>query len=233
MATMLISGSRSGLGRGIAEHFASRGWRVFGCSRTEPDWKAERYSHSIVDVGRTRDVHAWVRNVDRECGGLDVVIANAAHVPTPRPAALGIDETFVDVLRTNVVGAAAVMSSGAAVMLRRKRGRILAMSSFAAIALQPGTSQYAASKAAVETFARILAGELGSTGVTCNVIAPSVFESKGLDVIGPSGRDAALSGLAVPRPLQLDEVIAAVDYLLSDAAAAITGQVLRFGTNRS
>ena len=233
MGTLLISGSRTGLGRGIAEHFARSGWQVFGCSRSEPDWNADGYRHAIVDVGHARDVHTWLRRVDRECGGLDAVIANAALIPTPRLAALGIDEAFADVLRTNVLGAAAVMSSAAAVMLRRKRGRILALSSFATVALQPGTAQYAASKAAVEIFAKVLAGELGSSGVTCNVIAPSVYESPGLEAIGPAGHDAALSGLAIPRPLRLAEVVASIEYLLSDGAAAVTGQVLRFGTIRS
>lgn len=229
---MLISGSRSGLGKGIAEEFATRGWNVHGCSRNAAAWNSERYHHSIVDVSNPREVQAWIKRVDRESAGIDVAIANAATVPVPRPASLGIDESFTALLATNVVGAAAVMSGAAAAMIRRKRGRILAMSSFAAIGGQPGTAQYAASKAAVETFAKVLATELAASGVTCNVLAPSVYESAGLDAIGESGREAALSSLAIARPLRLSEIVAAIDYFVADGAGAITGQVLRFGTTR-
>jgi 3-oxoacyl-[acyl-carrier protein] reductase len=229
---MLISGSRSGLGRAIAEDFANKGWNVHGCSRTEATWHSDRYHHSIVDVSRPRDVLAWVRRADKESSGIDVAIANAATVPAPRPAALGVDDGFTALLATNVVGSAAVLAGAASMMIRRKAGRLLAMSSFAAVAGQPGTSQYASSKAAIETYAKVLAAELSSTGVTCNVLAPSVYESEGLQNIGDVGRVAALASLAIARPLHLSEIIAAINYLISPEAAAITGQVLRFGTTR-
>lgn len=229
LPVMLITGTGRGIGRGLAEHFSGAGYRVVGCSRGPATWSAEGYEHAQVDVGSEAQVTAWVRSVRRAYGRIDVAVCNAGLAPAAQLLTMTSGAVLEDVLRTNVGGTFHVCREVAKVMMPRRAGRIVTVSSMAVGLHQEGTSVYAASKAAVVEMTKILAKELAPAGITCNVVAPSMLMTEAVAALGERVIAEALQKLTLKREVTLEELCNVVSFFAAPASGCITGQVVHMG----
>lgn len=232
----LIAGGSGGIGSAVSRALAKAGHAVYvGFNRN--DEAAQRVVDAIRAAGgRAEDVRLDVRDgprVEQVCkkvfdreGGLDILV-NCAAVNREAPAAGMEDDTWRDVLETNLDGTFRLCRAAAKFMLLGRWGRIVNVSSIAASRGGRGQINYAASKAGVEAMTRVLALELGRKGVLVNSVAPGVIETAMSRRIRDEHGEAILSNIAVRRFGAPDDVAGLVAFLVSDAAAYITGQVIR------
>lgn len=225
-----VSGTSRGVGRHLAQHLLREGYLVVGCSRSEPDaLAAPGYSHRRVDVGSEPAVVELFRQIRGEYGRLDVVVSNAARNTTLSLAALTSGVAAREVLEANVLGTFLVCREAIKSMMRRGSGRIVNIGSMATRHEVAGEALYTASKAAVNAMTRVLAKEVAQYGITCNVLAPAALETEGMGRVDPVHVQALLERNAQPRIGAMEEVAAAIDWLISPAASAITGQIVYLG----
>jgi short-subunit dehydrogenase len=184
--TALVTGASSGLGRGLALWFAKRGTRVFAAARRTDQLQTlaeeARAAGGTVDpvemdVSRTDETRERIQRLDSDCGGLELVVANAG---------VGLDtngrrfdwERVRKVLEVNVLGAAATLSAALPGMVERKRGHLVGVSSLAAVRGLPKNAAYSGSKAFLHTFMESLRVDLRGTGVRTTCIYPGFVKSE-------------------------------------------------------
>jgi short-subunit dehydrogenase len=181
--TALVTGASSGLGRGLAAWFARRGVRVYAAARREPQLRALRdevgptVEPLVLDVSDADACHDRVRRLDAECGGLELVIANAGvGVETN-----GRDLDWSGVKRTldvNVTGAVATLCAALPGMVARGRGHLVGMSSLAAFVALPRNSTYSASKAFLRMWMEGLRYDVEACGVALTCLHPGFVKSE-------------------------------------------------------
>ncbi|MFL5350354.1 MAG: SDR family NAD(P)-dependent oxidoreductase [Hyalangium sp.] len=184
--TALVTGASSGLGRGLALRFAKRGTRVFAAARRRDQLQSlAEEAHAAggtvepveMDVSRTDETIARIQRIDADCGGLDLVVANAG---------VGLDtngrrfdwERAKKVLEVNVTGAAATLTAVLPKMVERKRGHLVGVSSLAAFKGLPKNAAYSGSKAFLYIFMESLRVDLQGTGVRVTCIHPGFVKSE-------------------------------------------------------
>lgn len=224
----LVTGSRRGIGRHVAGHLVARGYAVVGCSPHAVDWELEGYEHEVADVGREEDVVALLRGIRKRHGGLDVLVNNAGaasmnHVLTTP------GETVERIVRTNLVGTILVSRESAKLMMSRRFGRIVNLTTVAVPLRLEGEAVYASAKAGVETFTRILARELGPLGITVNAIGPGPTPTDLTRGVPAEALEALVARLAVKRPGTLEDVTNVLDFLIGKESGAVTGQTIYLG----
>jgi 3-oxoacyl-[acyl-carrier protein] reductase len=220
---VLVTGGNRGIGLAIARRLAVGGDSVTVTSRSgEP---VDGLSVVRCDVRDTALVDAAFTDVEKDQGPVEVLVANAG-VTRDQLLALLSEDDFQLVLDTNLTGAYRVAKRAVRGMMRMRRGRLIFISSVVGLYGSAGQANYAASKAGLVGMARSLARELGSRGITSNVVAPGFVDSD-MTAVLPDDRKAAILG-AVPlaRFAAPDEVAAAVAFLASPDAAYITGAVI-------
>jgi 3-oxoacyl-[acyl-carrier protein] reductase len=225
---MIITGTRKGIGRHLAETYAKRGFVVEGCSRGDAGWEAENYTHHKVDVADERQVREMVANVAKRHGRLDVVLNNAA-VASMNHVLLTPAKASNRMLEVNVTGTMLFCRESAKVMMRKKYGRIVNFTTIVAPIALAGEAVYAASKAAVVTFTRILAFELGQWGITCNSFGATPIMTDMIRGVPQEKIDAVVNNLAVKRLGTYEDCSNVCDFFISRASDNITGQVIYLG----
>jgi 3-oxoacyl-[acyl-carrier protein] reductase len=221
--SVLVTGGNRGIGLAIARRLAADGDSVTVTSRSgEP---VEGLAVVQCDVRDVAAVDRAFSEVEAEQGPVEVLVANAGATHDQLLALMSEDD-FTSVLDTNLTGAYRVAKRAVRGMVRARRGRIIFISSVVGLYGSAGQANYAASKAGLVGFARSLARELGSRGITSNVIAPGFVESD-MTAALPEDRKAVILG-AVPlgRYAAAHEVAGAVAFLAGDDAAYITGAVI-------
>jgi 3-oxoacyl-[acyl-carrier protein] reductase len=226
---MAVTGTSKGLGLGLAEYFAVHGYRVAGCSRSPATLESEAYFHTLVDIGDEKQVRDWVRLVKRTYGRLDVMVCNAGLAPAAMLLTMTPAEVLESVMRTNVNGTYYVCREAAKMMMLQRYGRIITVSSMAVGLHEEGTSAYAASKSAVVELTKILAKELVPFGITCNVLAPSMYLTGAVEALGEAVVARALEKLTIKRVLTIDEICNVISFFAAPESGCITGQVLHMG----
>lgn len=199
---------------------------MVGCSRGPSSLDEEGYEHTLVDVGSDEQVREWVREIGRSYDRIDVAVNNAGlFLPAamvPITSTDMVEQTF----RTNFLGTFAVCRESAKVMLKRRYGRIINISSIVTGLHMPGASAYAASKSAVVEFSKVLAKEVIGGGITCNVVSVSLVESDITARLDAEVIERYKQGLAVSRWAGIEDVCNVVSFFASPASSHVTGQVV-------
>lgn len=225
---VLITGTRRGIGRYLAEHFVRGGALVEGCSRTVPEWELENYTHHCLDVADETQVKAMFSSIRKRQGRLDILINNAG-VASMNHILLTPVDTVDRIMATNFLGVFLMCREAAKLMQRRRYGRIVNVSTIAVPMRLEGESVYAASKSAVVTFSRILARELAGAGITCNVVGPAPIETDLIRGVPPEKIDAIVNRLAIKRLGRFEDVANVIDFFVKPESDYVTGQVIYLG----
>lgn len=225
---VLLSGASRGIGRALVEHFIKAGDSVVGCARGESDFRHDRYSHVQADISDAADVKSLFREVRSKLNGLDVLINNAG-IARMSPMILTPDETAAEIFDVNFMGTFRLSSAAVRLLRRSDCGRIVNMTTVAVPLRLEGESVYAASKAAVESFTRISAKELGPMGITCNALGPSPIATALIKGVPDDTIRALVNQQAIKEWAQPADVVNAVEFFLSPASRMITGQVIYLG----
>ncbi|MCR4963211.1 MAG: 3-oxoacyl-[acyl-carrier-protein] reductase [Firmicutes bacterium] len=231
----LISGASRGIGRAIAVTLAAAGMDIAmiyagnGDAAEESKALAEQEGARVCcyacDVADSQAVARVVSQVERDMGPVYALINNAGITRDKLALRMG-DEDFRRVLDVDLQGAFYLIRQCCPGFLRKKRGRIVNISSVAGINGNAGQANYAAAKAGLIGLSKSIARELAPRGVTCNVVAPGLIETDMTKALPPAAQEALLARIPLARAGQSQEVAALVGFLCSPAASYITGTVI-------
>ncbi len=221
--SVLVTGGNRGIGRAIAEAFVASGDQVAITYRSgEPP---EGVLAVRCDVTDPDAVDAAFTEVEAAHGPVEVLVANAGVTADTLLLRMGEDD-WSRVIDTNLTGSFRVAKRAAKGMLRLRRGRIVLISSVVGLLGSAGQVNYAASKAGLVGMARSLARELGSRGITTNVVAPGFVETEMTAVLPEEKKAEYKAQIPLGRYATVEEVASTVHWLASDGAAYVTGAVI-------
>ena len=221
--SVLVTGGNRGIGLAIAKSFAAAGDKV---AITHRSGEAPEGLFGVkCDVTSAEDVERAFGEIEAQHGPVEVLVANAGITRDTLLLRMS-DEDFAAVLDTNLVGSFRVAKRASKGMLRLKRGRIVLISSVVGLSGSAGQANYAASKAGLVGFARSVAREIGSRGITCNVVAPGFVDTDMTAVLSDDRKKEILKQVPLNRYASVDEVAGVVRFLASEDAAYITGAVI-------
>lgn len=220
---VLVTGGSKGIGYGIALRMAKAGHRVAATYRSgEVPADALGVQCDVTDPGQ---VEAAFAQVESSLGNVEVLVANAGITRDTLLMRMS-DDDWDQVIATNLTGAFRVARRAARAMIRGRFGRIVFISSVVGLMGSAGQVNYAASKSGLVGMARSLARELGSRGVTVNVVAPGFIET---DMTAELGEDLVKKyseQIPLGRLGSVDDIASTVEFLASDAASYISGAVI-------
>jgi 3-oxoacyl-[acyl-carrier protein] reductase len=221
--SVLVTGGSRGIGLAVARSFAAAGDRVAVTYRSSGS--PEGFFGVQADVTKAADVEAAFAAVEVEQGAVEVLVANAGITRDTLLLRMTDDDWDV-VVDTNLTGAYRVAKRAARGMLRAHGGRMVFISSVVGLSGGAGQANYAASKAGLVGFARSLAREFGSRGITANVVAPGFVDTELTAVRSAERRAEILSQVPLRRYATPEEIAGVVRFLASDEASYITGAVI-------
>ncbi len=230
----LITGASRGIGRAIALRAAGLGSDLSLVARDEAKLgevaeAARRHgvkvSVCVADMSDAPAVEAAVDRTRKELGGLDHVVANAGITADQLTMRLK-DEDWERVMTVNLTGTFRLVRAALPGMVRARYGRIVAISSVAGLMGNAGQAAYAASKAGLIGLAKSVAKEIGSRGITMNVVAPGLIDTDMAGALPGKKREEMAARIPLGRLGTPDDVAAAVCYLLGEGASYVTGAVI-------
>ncbi|CAN5175599.1 beta-ketoacyl-ACP reductase [soil metagenome] len=221
--TVLVTGGNRGIGRAIAEEFIAQGHRVAVTARSG---SGPVGSLSVVaDVTDAVSVDAAFTEIEHQLGPVEVVVANAGITRDTLLMRMS-DEDFTEVIDANLSGAFRVVKRASKGMLKAKYGRIVLISSVVGLLGSAGQVNYSSSKSGLVGLARSVTRELGSRGITANVVAPGFIETDMTAALPEATRAEYLKSIPAGRFASPAEVAKVVAWIAGDDAAYISGAVI-------
>ncbi|MBW4095937.1 MAG: beta-ketoacyl-ACP reductase [Acidobacteria bacterium] len=222
--SVLITGGNRGIGLAIAKAFAENGDKVAVTYRSGAELPAGILGVK-ADVTDPASVDAAFTEVEAMNGPVEVLIANAGITKDTLLLRMS-EEDFTSVIDTNLTGAFRVIKRASRGMIKLRKGRIVLISSVSGLYGAPGQINYAASKAGLIGIARSLTRELGSRGITANVVAPGFINTDMTAELPEATQKQYLASVPAGRFAEADEVARVVRWVASDEAAYISGAVI-------
>lgn len=220
---VLVTGGNRGIGLAIARSFQESGDTVVVTSRSGE--AIPGLNVIKCDVSDTNSVEAAFDELEEKFGPAQIVVANAGITRDGLVVRMS-DSDIEDVINTNLFGAIRVARRASKAMMKARTGRLIFISSVVGLMGSAGQVNYAASKAGLVGAARSLARELGSRGITANVIAPGFVDTDMTAQLSQDRRDEIVSKVPLGRYASTQEVSDVVQFIASDKAAYITGAVI-------
>ncbi len=230
----LVTGASRGIGQAIARELAARGMIVIGtatsaegAARIEADLRAQGgngFGH-VLNVTDPASVQTLMEALKAQPGE-PAVLVNNAGITRDNLLMRMKDAEWDDIIATNLTSVYRLSQACLRPMMKARWGRIISIASVVGVMGNAGQSNYAAAKAGIIGFSKSLAREVGSRGITVNVVAPGFIATDMTDALNEAQRTAILSQVALGRLGSAQEVAQAVAFLASDAAGYITGETL-------
>ena len=228
----LVTGASRGIGAAIADELALRGALVVGTATSEAGAMriTERLrGHGgrgcVLDVTDAPAVEELALRIARELGPVSILVNNAG-ITRDQLLMRMKDEDWQLVQDTNLGSVYRTSRAVLRGMLKAKKGRIVSIASIVGLTGNPGQTNYAAAKAGIIAFSKSLAREVGSRGITVNVVAPGFIDTDMTRSLPQEARQALLRQVALGHLGEVSDIAQAVGFLVSPAAAYITGETL-------
>ena len=229
--TALVTGATGGIGGAIASALHKQGATVAisGTRREVLDGFAAKLGERVhvlpCNLSKSDEVEALVPAAETAMGQVDILVANAGVTRDNLFVQLR-DEDWDDVIQINLTATFRLARAATKLMMRKRFGRIIAITSIVGVTGNPGQANYAAAKAGLIGMSKSLAQELASRSITVNCIAPGFIATPMTDALTDEQKKTILARVPADRLGTADEVAAGVVYLASDEAAYVTGQTL-------
>jgi 3-oxoacyl-[acyl-carrier protein] reductase len=220
---VLVTGGNRGIGRTIAQEMLAAGHRVAVTSRNGD--APEGTLAVSADVTDADSLDAAFATVEEEYGPVEIVVANAGITADNLLMRMSDDE-FSSVIDTNLGGAYRTARRAITNMIRAKHGRIVLISSVSGLYGVAGQANYSSSKAGLVGLARSITREVGSRGITANVVAPGFIRTDMTDELPEKQQKEYLQTIPAKRFAEPEEVAKVVRWIASDEAAYISGAVI-------
>jgi len=220
--SVLVTGGSRGIGLATARRLAADGHRVAVTYRSHGP---EGLLGVRCDVTSSEDVDRAFSEVEEQQGPVEVLVSNAGITEDQLLMRMG-EDSFARVLDTNLTAAYRVAKRASRPMLKARWGRLVFISSVVGMSGAAGQASYAASKSGLVGFSRSLARELGSRGITANVVAPGYVDTDMTAALPESRRDEILQSIPLARTATAHEIAAVVAFLARDEAAYVSGALL-------
>jgi 3-oxoacyl-[acyl-carrier protein] reductase len=227
----LVTGASRGIGAAIADKLAAEGARVFGTATTESgataidERKVNGLSGLVLNVNDADHVGSVLAEISSQASAPTILVNNAG-VTRDQLLMRMSEEDWDTVIDTNLRSVFRLSKACLRGMMKARGGRIISISSVVGSMGNAGQSNYAAAKAGMMGFTRSLAREVGSRGITVNVVAPGFIDTDMTRELNEAQREAMLKDIPLNRLGEAVEIAEAVCFLASPQAAYITGQTL-------
>ena len=228
----LVTGASRGIGAAIADELAAQGAIVIGTATSDSGAAAigERLA-SLGGHGRKLDVtdgaavEVLVDAIGKEFGAISILVNNAG-ITRDNLLLRMKDEEWNDILDTNLSSVFRTCKAAMRGMMKARKGRIVNIASVIGVTGNAGQANYAAAKAGIIAFSKSLAKEIGSRGVTVNVVAPGFIDTDMTRALPEAAREGLLGQIALARLGEPADIARAVSFLAGPSAAYITGETL-------
>lgn len=228
----LVTGGSRGIGKSICERLASDGAHVAVIARdagraedVAKELAGDGHQGYACDVADSKAVDALIKQVEADFGSLDILVNNAGVTADNLLVRID-DDAWQKVIDTNLKGAFNMTRAAARGMMRRRKGRIINITSVVGLTGNKGQANYSASKAGLIGLTKAVAKELASRNVLVNAVAPGFIETEMTAELGEDARTALMSQIALGRLGSPADIAAVVRFLSGPDATYITGQVL-------
>jgi 3-oxoacyl-[acyl-carrier protein] reductase len=228
----LVTGASRGIGAAIAAELAALGATVIGTATTESGAAAigERLAAAggagrVLDVTDPAAVDALIESIGKQFGPPGILVNNAG-ITRDQLLMRMKDDDWQAIIDTNLSSVFRTSKAVLRGMMKARRGRIVNIASVIGLTGNPGQSNYAAAKAGIIGFSKSLAREVGSRGITVNVVAPGFIDTDMTRALPEAQREALLGQIALGRLGEAADIARAVAFLVGPAASYITGETL-------
>lgn len=225
---ILISGSRIGIGRYLAEYYLEKGQVVIGCSRSKSELTHKNYHHFILDVSDETKVKKMFSFIRKEKGGLDILVNNAGTASINHSLLTPVS-TVKKLFDTNFLGTFLLSREAAKIMRKKKNGRIINFSSLAVPLRIEGESIYASTKAAVIHLTESMSKELAPFGITVNNIGLTPVYTRLLRTLPKEKIEDTIKLQTIKRMGEFSDISNVIDFFSHEASDFITGQTIYLG----
>ena len=228
----LVTGASRGIGAAIADELAAQGATVIGTATSEAGAAAiaERLASvgghgRMLNVTDGASVDALIESIAAEFGPITILVNNAG-ITRDNLLLRMKDEDWQAIIDTNLTSVFRTSKAVLRGMMKARKGRIISIASVIGVTGNAGQANYAAAKAGIIAFSKSLAREIGSRGITVNVVAPGFIDTDMTRALPEAAREGLLGQIALGRLGEPTDIARAVGFLAGPAAAYITGETL-------
>ena len=225
---MIITGTRKGIGKYLAEYYTEKGFIVIGCSRGDIDFALNNYQHYCLDVCDESLLKKMFREIRKKHGRLDVLINNAGMASMNHVFLSPLKKTQ-DIININFIGTFLFCREAGKIMKKRNHGRIINFTSIGTKLKIEGEAAYTASKAAVENLTAVLSREYSEFGITVNAVGPTPVKTDLIKSVPKEKIENITKRQAINRLTENKDISNVTDFFIKYESEFITGQIIYLG----